>query len=311
MSEENKVAITLKSLLDSDNVKARFIDVLGKQANTYMSSIMSAVNSSNQLKIAEPMSIVQSGMMAATLNLPVNQNLGFAYMVPYKQNYKDADGKWQNKMVCQFQIGYKGLIQLAQRSGQFRTINASDVREGEIKSINRLTGDIVFEWLDKDREKAKIIGFVGFFELLNGFSKSMYMSVEDLKKHGMKYSQSYKSESSRASSLWETAFETMSIKTVLKLLISKYAPLSIEMQRAIISDQGVIKDSETLDIEYLDVDINGKAIPEYETELPRLYAIYEDKFSPEEQLHIQRIIEKKETTSYKKVYDKLKQFETK
>jgi recombination protein RecT len=149
--------------------------------------------------------------------------------------------------VAQFQLGYKGFIQLSQRSGQFQTLNATDVREGEIKEFNRLTGEITFEWSD-DRMQKPVIGYVAYFKLLNGFEKSLYMTVEELKNHGDKYSKTFKMKNG----LWATDFNAMAMKTVTKLLLAKYAPLSVDMQRAVITDQSVIKDAETLDIDYVD-----------------------------------------------------------
>lgn len=298
--ENNKLAVTLKGLLTQDDVKARFIEVLGKQANTFISSLISVANNNEMLKNAEPVSIMQAGIMAATLNLPINQNLGFAYIIPY--NAKQKDGTY--KTVAQFQVGYKGIIQLAQRSGQFQTINVTDVRQGEIKTINRLTGEIEFDWCVEKREDKIIIGYVAYFELLNGFKKSLYMTNEQLTKHGLKYSQTFKNEKTKKYSLWETAFETMSSKTVLKLLISKYAPLSIEMQRAIISDQSIIKDSETLDIDYIDAN-NHLQEPVHIKDLKLLLEMKKATLTEQELIDANRIIDEEEINSYQKLFKNL------
>jgi recombination protein RecT len=252
MAENKQIQVTLKGLLSQDKVKSRFQDVLGAKANAFISSLISVANNNSMLSTANPESIMQAGIMAATLDLPVNQNLGFAYIIPY--NCKNKQGTWE--VQAQFQMGYKGFIQLSQRSGQFRTINVTDVREGEIKYINRESGEIEYNWLQDERNDKKIIGFVAYFELINGFKKSLYMSVETLKSHGLKYSKTYssKKEDVKKSSLWETEFDVMASKTVLKLLLSKYAPLSIQMQNAIIADQGVVKEitPNTVDIDYVD-----------------------------------------------------------
>lgn len=262
MEKENKqLTVTLKSLLSQDNVKARFQEVLGQKANAFISSLMSVANNNTMLKTAKPESIMQAGVMAATLDLPINQNLGFAYIIPY--NCKNKEGNFE--VQAQFQMGYKGYIQLAQRSGMFRTINVTDVKEGEIKQINRESGEITFNWIESERESKKTIGFLGYFELLNGFKKTMYMSIDNLKNHGLKYSKTYasKNEYTKKTSLWETEFDVMASKTVLKLLLSKYAPLSIQMQNAIIADQGIVKETDpTVDVEYVDnppEDFNDKA----------------------------------------------------
>lgn len=238
-NEENKPApmATVKGLLCNLDYKKRFEEILGKKAQGFMSSVIN-IAKAQSLAECEPTSIVSSAVVAATLDLPIDPNLGFAYIVPYYNNKKKMK-------EGQFQIGYKGIIQLAQRSGQFKTINAVEIREGEINKINRLTGEIEFnEDFDlATLEEKKVVGYIGYFRLLNGFEKALYMSREQLEAHGKKYSQSYKSEKKWISeaSLWNTDFDSMATKTVLKLLLSKYAPLSIEMQTAVTADQAVIK----------------------------------------------------------------------
>lgn len=249
MSEQ---AITLTSLIKRDDVKQKFQDILGENASSFISSLITLTNQSQMLSKATPQSILMAGSMAATLKLPVNQSLGFAYIVPY--NTRQGD-KWE--VQATFQIGYKGLIQLAQRSGMYKTINVSDVREGEIESRDRLTGEIKFNWNNTvEREQLPVIGFIGYFELANGFSKSLFMTIDELKNHGVKYSKTYSNEKTRKQSLWETDFNTMASKTVLKLLIGKYGPLSVDMQKAILSDHAVVKDVDTIDVDYVD---NGTA----------------------------------------------------
>jgi len=232
---------TVKGLLCNVDYKKRFEEILGKKAQGFLSSVIN-VSSTPGLKDCEPTSIVSSAVVAATLDLPIDPNLGFAYIVPYNKTNKDRT----KTKLAQFQMGYKGFIQLAQRSGQFKTINAVEVREGELKRINRLTGEIEFnEDFDlATLEEKKVVGYVGYFKLINGFEKALYMSREQLEAHGKKYSQSYKSNQDWVvkSSLWTTDFDSMATKTVLKLLLSKYAPLSIEMQTAVAADQAFIKD---------------------------------------------------------------------
>lgn len=232
---ENKPASqmqVMKNYFSSDSVKARFNEILGKKSQGFVASILQVVSQNDHLKNVDPASIYQAAMMAATLDLPINNNLGQAYIIPYKGQ-------------AQFQMGYKGYIQLAQRSGLFKTISASQIYEGQLIEENPLTG-FLFDF--KAKKSDKIIGYASYFELLNGFNKTLYMSGEELKKHGAKFSQTFKN----GKGLWADDFNAMAIKTVLKLLLSKYAPLSIEMQKAVISDQSVINDSETLDVEYVD-----------------------------------------------------------
>lgn len=238
---------TLKSLLDGEDMRSRFNQILGKRAVGFMSNILSIANSNALLKNADPMSIVSSAMLSATLDLPINQNLGFAYIVPYNQSYKDDSGKWQKKQVATFQIGYRGFLQLAQRSGQFKTINAIPIHEGQVLAQNLLKG-IEFDF---SKTGGKIVGYAAYFELINGFEKTLYMTIEELDAHAKKYSQTYKASNAGT---WKDNFEAMAIKTVLKMLLSKYAPLSVDMQTAQIADQSVIKnvDGSNVDVDYID-----------------------------------------------------------
>lgn len=220
--------------IKDENVGKRINELLKDRAPQFTTTLMAALNSNKALNSCEPQSVLTAALTAASMDLPINQNLGFAYLIPYKN--KDGD-------VCQFQMGYKGFIQLAQRSGYYKTINATEVREGEIAKIDRLSGEIEFEWIEdeKEREKAKIIGYVAYFKLLNGFEKSLYWSVEKCKAHATRFSKSFKF----GGGLWKDDFESMAIKTVLKQLISKYGPLNTQLQEAITKDQ-------TINGEYID-----------------------------------------------------------
>lgn len=233
--------MTVKSLFNRDDVKNKFQELLGKRASSFITSVLQIVASNDLLSKAEPSSIYQAAAVAATLDLPLNNSLGFSYIVPF--NTKQKDGTY--KTVAQFQLGYKGFIQLAQRSGQFKTISASPIYEGQLIEQNPLTG-FVFDF--RTRTSDRVIGYAAHFRLLNGFEKTLYMPIEDVRKHGMKYSQTFK----KGFGLWETDFEAMATKTVLKLLLSKFAPLSIDMQKAVITDQAIINDSETNDVTYVD-----------------------------------------------------------
>lgn len=235
--------LTTKSLFEREDVKKKFSEMLGKRATSFITSVLQITTQNKLLQAADPMSIYQSAAVAATLDLPLNNSLGFAYIVPY--NAKQPDGSF--KQVAQFQLGYKGFIQLAQRSGQFKTIAATPVYEGQLIEENPLTG-FVFDF--KAKKSEKIIGYAAFFQLLNGFEKTLFMTVDELKKHGTKFSQTFK----KGFGLWKDDFDSMAIKTVLKLLLSKFAPLSVDMQRAVITDQAVIHDADTQDVTYVDVD---------------------------------------------------------
>lgn len=231
---ENQVVVNkesglnIKQLVGGKGVQKRLQDMLGKKAAGFTSSII-AISQSDGLKDCAPESILSAAMVAATMDLPINPNFGMAYVVPYVN---------KGKKEASFQMGYKGFIQLALRSGQFKTINAGPVFEGEVKKRNRLSGDIEFNEDESLINYENIVGYFGYFKLLNGFEKTIYMTAEEAQAHGKKYSQSYKSNKDWVvkSSLWSTDFDTMATKTVIKALLSKYAPLSIEMQTALESD---------------------------------------------------------------------------
>ena len=240
---QQQSVMTAKSLFSREDIKSKFEELLGKRASAFMTSVLQIVASNDLLKDADPMSIYQAAATAATLDLPLNNNLGFAYIVPY--NVKQKDGSF--KKAAQFQMGYKGFIQLAQRSGQFQTLSSTAIYDGQIVEENPLTG-FVFDFTKKKSDN--VVGYAAYFKLINGFEKTLYMTVAELQKHGQKFSKTY----DKPGSLYKTDFPSMASKTVLKLLLSKFAPLSVEMQRAVITDQAIINDSETMDVDYVDHD---------------------------------------------------------
>lgn len=242
--EKTNTASAIKNFFEGPAVKNKFTDLLGKKAPGFITSVLQVVSSNDLLAKADPVTVYQAAAVAATLDLPINNNLGFAYIVPYK--VKQKDGTYKD--VAQFQMGYKGFIQLAQRSGQFRTISASPIYEGQLIESNPLTG---FRFDFTKRTSDKVIGYAGYFSLINGFEKVHYMTVEELQKHSQRFSQTAK----KGFGLWKDDFDSMALKTVLKLLLSKFAPLSIEMSTAVYADQGLIKDAETLDVDHVDNDV--------------------------------------------------------
>jgi recombination protein RecT len=286
--------ITVKSLFNKDDVKNKFQELLGKRAPSFITSVLQIVASNKLLAKAEPMSIYHSAAVAATLDLPLNNNLGFAYIVPY--NEKQSDGQY--RQVAQFQMGYKGFKQLALRSGQFVTINATDVRQGEIKKYDRLTGKIEFEWIEdfELREKTPVVGYVSFFELINGFSQTLYMTIQQLDKHGKRYSQTFK----KGFGLWKDDFDSMCLKTVSKLNLSKNAPLSIDLQRAYVVDQAVIKDSESLDVTYSDNDT-----VEIDKEAERVVLMLNDAQTIEELMKIKEHVTPEQMHLYDQKFEQL------
>jgi len=224
---------TIKSFFEQESVKNRFQEMLGKKATPFLASIVQITANNSMLKNADPISIYNSALMAATLDLPINQNLGFAYIVPY--------GK-----AAQFQIGWKGMVQLAQRSGQYTAINVIEVYENQFESFNTLTEEMKADFSIPG--EGKVVGYVAYFRLINGFEKTSFWTIDKVTKHGKKYSKSFNGSSSP----WQSSFDEMAKKTVLKSTLSKWGILSIEMQTAVRVDQAVIKDDLGNEVEYID-----------------------------------------------------------
>lgn len=227
--------ITTKAYLTSDEVQARVKDLLKDRAGSFTTSLMAALNATAHLAECKPETVLTAAITAASLQLPINGNLGFAYLIPYYNKKIQA-------YEAQFQMGYKGFIQLAQRTSLYKTIAATPVYEGQLISTNPLTGN-TYDW--KAKKSDQVIGYAALIALLNGFEKELYMTVEELTAHGKQYSQSYRS----GYGLWNDDFDAMATKTVLKLLISKFGPMTVEMNEAIAKDQSVIVDDQP---EYID-----------------------------------------------------------
>jgi len=287
MSEQKEH--TFKNLIESPEVQEKFFRILGENGEPFLISVLNLVNSDEKLKVCDPNSILSASEVAGTLNLPLDPSLGMAFIVRVKKT----------KQV-QFQIGYRGLIELGHRSQQFRGLNASDVREGEFKGVDRMTGRLDFDWIqdNDERKKFPVIGWVGYFELVNGFSKALYMTEAEMTKHGSKYSSTYNLKNSQ----WSANRSGMAKKTVLKLVLDKFAPKSVEMVKAIKSDQAVIEQDGSLN--YVDnptnIDVNKLRESQLE-EIKLLLKIEGLIISEDEKINIGRIVEKKEFESYKKV----------
>ena len=228
-----------------------------KRRTQFVANIISAVSSNPTLKECDQVSIVSAALQAESLHFPINNSLGYVYLVPF--NDKKTGIK-----KAQFQIGYKGYIQLAIRSGQYKDINVVEVKEGELGEFDPLNGQ-KFNWI-KDYEKrkaAKTIGYVGQLELVNGFKKQLYISYEEMLDHADTYSQAfskdtflqvqngtYKGEAWKLSSFWYRSFDEMAKKTVLRQMLSKWGIMSVEMQEAYIKDQAELKANG--DYDYID-----------------------------------------------------------
>lgn len=252
----------VKSVLSTDKVKNRFNEVLGAKAPQFIASITNAVSGSSQLQKCEPNSIISAAFVAASYDLPIDQNLGFTAIVPYKNSKTGVT-------VAQFQMMYKGFVQLAIRSGAYEKMNVAEVYEDELISYNPITGEleITNDFTQckqrKEGQKDKIVGYYAWFKLLTGFRQEFFMTVDECKNHAKTYSSSYKYDLQKgySTSKWTTDFESMAKKTVLKLLLSKWGVLSIEMQKAIQDDQ---KTYETENGDYGD---NQKVIEQAEDPL--------------------------------------------
>lgn len=222
----------LTSLLDSEGYRRRFQELLGARAPQFVSSIVSMVNADPNLQQAffeAPQTVVQAALKAATYDLPIDPGLGFAYIVPFKNSIRNPDGSQTKRMEASFIMGYRGMYQLAMRSGAYRTINVSDVREGELKSYNRFTEEIDLEPVEDEdeREKLPIVGWMGHFRLLNGFEKTIYMTRKQIEAHERKHRKGqYMGKG------WREDFESMAAKTVFRRLLGKWGLLSIDYKTA-------------------------------------------------------------------------------
>ena len=243
---------TLKSMVNDERTKNKFKEMLGNKAVGFLTSLINTTNGNAQLQQADPNSILKAGAIAATLDLPIDPNLGFAYIVPYKKKYKDELGNWNEKNEAQFQMGYKGFVQLAIRTGQYKRINVAVMYEGQFESYDPITDELKYNLENKLSDE--ITHYVAYFQTINGFEKYNIMSKEEVEQHGMKFSKTFKKEKST----WQTDFNAMAKKTVLKLLLSKFGILSIEMQTALKTDQAVIKDvnKDSVEVEYVDNENN-------------------------------------------------------
>lgn len=234
----------LTDMLKAPSVSDQFEQALGEARGTFVSSLISAYTTNPKLRECEPSLVVSEALKAAALRLPVEPSLGLAYIIPYKG-------------TPSFQLGYKGLLQLAMRSGVYENINADAVYEGEITKKDRLTGTVE---LDGERISDKVVGFFAFCKTTNGFQKMVYMSREEVEAHAKKFSKTY----SFSNSVWKTDFEAMAIKTVLKKLLSVYGQLSIEAQITLGQEDNPItrefSEDNTLEIPNETIDIEAEEV---------------------------------------------------
>lgn len=222
LATTNSSQLTITKLVKDEGFQKEAEKTLGAGAPQFLSSVLTLANSDPKIRDLDPIKLYNTCLMAAALKLPFNSNLGHAYIIPYKGE-------------PQLQIGWKGFVQLAQRSGQFKTIGVNAVHENEIAGIDGMTGEIMFDFKLPGEKSDKIVGYMAYFRLINGFEKSYYMTMDELQKHGKKYSQTFK----KNFGVWADNFDAMAQKTVIKLLLNKFAPLSInsDLAKAIEVDQ--------------------------------------------------------------------------
>ena len=228
------VAVQVKSMISQDAVKKKFTEVLGQKAPQFLASITNVVAGSAQLKKCPATTIMSAAFVAATYDLPIDSNLGFAAIVPYNNNkYNPQTRQREKHPEAQFQMMYKGFIQLAIRSGYYEKMNCSVVYKDELVSYNPITGEVEFVTdFSKCTQRAEgksenIAGYYAWFKLLTGFRKELFMTTAEVENHARKYSTAYRYdlENNKKGSKWTTDFEAMALKTVIKMLLSKWGIL--------------------------------------------------------------------------------------
>ena len=227
--------LTHKHFFNSPAVKQKFSEVLDGNGQQFVASLLSIVTNNNLLAKATNESIMTAAMKAATLKLPIEPSLGMAYIVPYNRNEKQGN-TWVKINEAQFQMGYKGFIQLAQRSGQIRNINCDIVYKEEFLRYDKVYGTLHLK--EEQVDSGEVEGYFASLELINGFRKMIFWEKEKVIAHAQKYSKTYDKQIGdfKSGTPWKTEFDAMAQKTLIKELLSKYAPLSTELQEAIIAD---------------------------------------------------------------------------
>lgn len=240
----------LKRVLDAESVMKQFKNALSKNASTFVASLIDLYSSDSKLQLCDPNQVVKEALKAAVLHLPINKALGQAFIIPFYNTVKDSKGNRVKKYEPVFQIGYKGLYQLAMRTGKYAIINADVVYEGELQRISKLTGEIDVEGR---KLSDKVVGYFAYIQLVDGFHKALYMSVEDMAAHAKRYSKAIAfnrevtvetllnlaklpvaADSSQVG--WQGNFHGMAIKTVLRNLLGKYGYLTVSLQEGIATD---------------------------------------------------------------------------
>lgn len=255
---------TFSSYLTNDAVKNKINSIMNSKDGTkFITSLVTLVSNNPAIAECEHATILSSALLGESLKLSPSPQLGQFYIVPFKDNNN-------NRTVAQFQLGYKGYIQLAMRSGNYRDLDVIEIREGEYKGKDKFTGKTVIEFIEDDdeRESLEIVGYYTYFELVNGFKKSLYWSKDKMMNHAKKYSQAYRSDLKKGTSysFWTKDFTGMAFKTMLRQLISKWGIMSVDFQTAITNDMAVIEDDNK--INYIDnQEIETEAVIEAKAEV--------------------------------------------
>lgn len=255
LTKSNNKKLGLTDYLTKDAVRNQISKVVGgKDGQRFISSIVSATQANPALAECTNNSILSAALLGESLKLSPSPQLGQFYLVPYKKNWKDANGQWQSTSEAQFQLGYKGYIQLAIRSGQYKKINVLAIKEGELVRFDPLNEEIEVNLIEDEevREDAPTIGYYAMFEYVNGFRKAIYWSRKKMEAHALKYSKGYQAK--KGYTFWEKDFDAMAYKTMLRQLISKWGIMSIDMQEAVSKDMAVINEDGTAD--YVENDDN-------------------------------------------------------
>ena len=267
------VAVMVGALVDSEGYRKRFDELLGARSAQFIGSIVSMINADANLQEAfkqAPITIIQSALKAATFDLPIDQSLGYAYIVPFNNKIRGTN---QKRMEASFILGYKGMLQLALRTGAYQTINVVDIREGELKKYNRLTEEVEIDFLEDEaaREKLPIIGWCGYFKMINGMTKTIYMSKNSIELHEKK-----NRKGQFMGKGWREDFDSMAAKTVLRRLIGKWGLMSIDYQKAdkktlvaaesiargqFDDDDILLEDTTTIDVENSENQSEEESIP--------------------------------------------------
>lgn len=252
-----KPKVTFSDYISGDKIKKKINDMVGgKDSQRFITAVISAVSNNKDLAQCTPGTIIAGALLGESLKLSPSPQLGQYYLVPYNLSRKDEQGKYYTEKVAQFQLGYKGYIQLAIRSNFYKDLDVLEVREGEYLGRNKITGKHQFSFIsnEEERNSKEVVGYLAYFEYTNGFTKSLYWTKLAMERHATTYSKAYASDqkNNTSYSFWTTKFDDMAFKTMIRQLLSRWGIMSIDMQMAFERDMAVIEENENY--EYVDND---------------------------------------------------------